>query len=209
MSQKTSWWWIRHAPAINPSRTVYGQRDVPSDTDDPSTYDALARFLPPDAVLITSHLQRTTQTAAAIAAAGLALPEPRVEPDLAEQNFGDWQGQRRAEIFGAMAAPHPFWLAPASTSPPGGESFDDMIARVKPVIDKVTAELAGRDIIAVAHGGTIRAAIGLALGVSGEQALAFEIDNCSVTGLVHYGPSEFHPGGTWAVQCLNQRAAGH
>lgn len=209
MSQKTSWWWIRHAPAINPGRTIYGQGDVPANTDDPPTYAALARLLPTDAVLITSNLQRTHQTAAAIAAAGLAMPDPRIEPDLAEQNFGDWQGKRREEIFDSMDAGHPFWLASATTCPPGGESFADVVARVRPVIDTVTAELGGRDIIAVAHGGTIRAAIGLALGLTPERALAFEIDNCSATRITHHGPSRHHPDGTWAVTHLNQRAAGY
>ncbi len=208
MSQQTNWWWIRHAPAINPAGTIYGQGDVPSDTDDPPTYAALARLLPANAVLITSHLQRTHQTAAAIAAAGLAMPEALIERDLAEQNFGDWQGKKRAEIFDAMDRHHPFWLTAATTKPPGGESFADVAARVARVINRVTESLGGKNIIAVAHGGTIRAAIGHALDLSPDRALGFEVDNCSATRITHHGPSRYHPDGTWAITHLNQRAAG-
>ena len=39
-----------------------------------------------------SDLQRTTQTAAAIVASGLELPDPIIEPAFREQCFGDWQG---------------------------------------------------------------------------------------------------------------------
>ena len=39
--------------------------------------------------------------------------------------------------------------------------------------------------IAVGHGGTIKAAVGLALGGLAEKGLAFDIDNCSVTRLDH------------------------
>ena len=39
--------------------------------------------------------------------------------------------------------------------------------------------------IVVAHGGTIKAAVGLALGGQPEKGLAFDIDNCSVTRLDH------------------------
>ena len=38
----------------------------------------------------------------------------------------------------------------------------------------------------MAHGGTIKAAIGLALGGQPDKGLAFDIDNCSVTRLDHF-----------------------
>ena len=42
---------------------------------------------------------------------------------------------------------------------------------------------AGQDVVAVAHGGTIRAAIAHALGLGPGGGLAFSIENCSVTRL--------------------------
>ena len=68
---------------------------------------------------------------------------------------------------------------------PGGESFMDLYNRVCGAIERITIEQAGKDVIAVAHGGTIKAAIGFALGGQPEKGLAFDIDNCSVTRLDH------------------------
>ena len=59
------------------------------------------------------------------------------------------------------------------------------MARSKAVIERLTAAHAGGDIIAVAHGGTIRAAIALALGLGPEQGMAVTIDNLSLTRLDH------------------------
>jgi len=203
MSIRTRWWWVRHAPVTVTEGRIYGNTDPPADVDDPPTYQALARFLPADSTLVTSHLQRTHQTANAIRAAGLALPDPIVETDLAEQNFGAWQGRKREDVYAELDPKHLFWLAPAHTRAPDGESFADLMIRAGSVIERLTAAHAGRDIVAVGHGGTIRAAIGHALRLDPEVALACQIDNCSVTRLDHFGPTASHPEGAWAVFHIN------
>lgn len=205
MTTATRWWWVRHAPVHSDGR-IYGQSDALADTADEEVFAALARLLPTDAALVTSHLQRTTQTADAIAAAGLALPDAIVEPDLAEQSFGDWQGARREEVFASLDRRHPFWLAPADHRPPNGETFGEVMERVVRVIERLTVELRGRDILAVAHGGTIRAALGHALALVPDRALGFTIDNCSVTRIDHYILPEHED--TWYVARVNQRATG-
>ena len=54
--------------------------------------------------------------------------------------------------------------------------------------------------VAVAHGGSIRAALAVALGVTPDQALAFGIENCSVTRLDHLAG----PGGAgWRAVTVN------
>src|SRR5712692_5125618 len=78
----------------------------------------------------------------------------------------------------------------------------DTSDRVRGAIERINAEHAGRDVIAVAHGGTIKAAIGLALGNQPERGLAFTIDNCSVTRLDHLASSG-HSG--WRVPMVNQQ----
>lgn len=206
MSTRTRWWWIRHAPVTSTGGRIYGNTDPLADTDDPETYAALAQILPQDALLVTSHLKRTHQTADAIRAAGLGLPEPIVEPDLAEQNFGEWQGRVRSEVYAELPMKHTFWLAPAHSRAPGGESFVELMERVRQVIDRLNTEHTGRDIVAVTHGGTIRAAVGLALGLDPEAALACQIDNCSLTRIDHFGPTESHPEGAWALFHVNHLA---
>lgn len=203
MAATTRWWWIRHAPVANPDGLIYGQTDVPCDTLDRARLRALATILPAGALLVTSHLRRARETATALAAAGLGLPEALVEADLAEQHFGAWQGRRRAEVYRELAEKHPFWLAPAATAPPGGESFTSLVRRASRAILRLTARHPGRDIIAVAHGGTIRAAIGLALTLEPDSALCFSIDNLSLTRLDHIGAAD---GGHWRVMSVNRPA---
>jgi broad specificity phosphatase PhoE len=204
----TRWWWIRHAPVTGHGGRIYGQGDVDADCADGALFAALAALMPAEAVWITSNLRRTQQTAAAIAAAGAgAAPALLVEPDLAEQHFGDWQGLTHAELQArADAAVHRFWLAPAHVVPPGGESFEQVVSRVGAVVARATARFAGRDIVAVAHGGTIRAALALALGLAPETSLAFAVDNCSLTRLDHIaGTGTGAAAAQWRVVTVNRR----
>lgn len=203
--QTTRWWWIRHAPVTVDGGRVYGQRDLPADTSNDAAFTALAGVMPTQAVWVTSHLQRTDQTARAIAAAGAAFSEPAVEPDLAEQNFGDWQGEVRAEVYARHGDPHSLWLVPPRMRAPNGESFADLCDRVAPVVARLTEAHAGRDIIAVAHGGTIRAALQLAMGLSYEKAVAFQTDNLSLTRLDHLRNDH---GEAWRVVGVNLSPVG-
>ena len=63
----TSWWWIRHAPVTSHEGRLYGNTDVPANTGDVDAFEGLAAQLPKGALWVTSHLQRTHQTAGAIA----------------------------------------------------------------------------------------------------------------------------------------------
>ena len=95
------------------------------------------------------------------------------------------QGMNRA-AFIASRPVGSHWFADINEPAPGGESFMDLYNRTTRAIDRIMTEHAGKDIIAVAHGGTIKAAVGLALGGQVEAGLAFDIDNVSVTRLDHF-----------------------
>ena len=198
----TRWWWVRHAPVREDNGCIYGQKDLGCDTSDRVVFSAVGKILPRDAVWVASNLKRTHQTADAIWAAG--FPKPATMPHeaaLAEQHLGEWQGMNRA----AFLASRPIgsaWFAPIDEPAPGGESFMDLYNRVCGVIGRINGEHAGRDVIAVAHGGTIKAAIGLALGNQPEKGLIFEIDNCSVTRLDHL-TSSGQSG--WRLPMVNQQ----
>jgi len=211
MNDVTRWWWVRHAPVPSVVGTIYGGNDVPCDVSDRASFRALAAALPADAVWLTSHLTRTHLTARAIreAARDLAppprFPDPVAEAHLGEQCFGEWQGATWDE----MEARDPdafrkFWETPARARPPGGESFADQIARVSAVIDRYTAEHAGRDIVAIAHGGTIRAAMAHSLGLPPEGGMSFTVSTLSVTCLEHVrGGLLRGRGGAWRVVRVN------
>jgi alpha-ribazole phosphatase len=204
----TRFWWVRHAPVPHGGR-IYGQLDLSCDCSETSVFAGLAGQLPRRAVWVTSDLRRTHETAAAIIRAGLpgpqAIPGPGVLAlaDLAEQNFGEWQSLTYEELSQSRNGDfHRFWHAPAHQAPPGGESFLAVAARVGRAIHRLAETYAGSDIIAVAHGGTIRAALGLALSLDPEAALAISIDNCSITRIDRIeGPGLGHG---WRVVTVNR-----
>lgn len=199
----TRWWWIRHAPVTTWKGRCYGTLDVPADVADRAAFEGLAKLLPDRARLVTSGLSRAIDTARAIHDAGRLLPDPEIVDDLREQCFGDWQGKTNEELEAEYGrALHRFWRAPADETPPNGESFATLMDRVHRAIDEVGRRHEGGDIIAVAHGGTIRAALALALGVPGETALQFATDNLSLTRLDRIEDDRL--GNSWRVVVVNQ-----
>src|SRR5256714_6162393 len=187
----TRWWWVRHAPVREDGGCIYGQNDLGCDTSDRVVFEAVGKILPRNAVWYASNLKRTHQTANAIWAAG--FPKPTAMPHVnafAEQHLGQLQGMNRAAFYASLPVGS-HWLTSVDEPAPGGESFMDLYNRVCGTIERINAEQAGRDVIVVAHGGTIRAAVGLALGGLPEKGLAFDIDNCSVTRLDHLSSANY------------------
>ncbi len=203
----TRWWWIRHAPVDNPHGIFYGRHDLPADTGDGAAAAGLAAALPADPLWVVSPLARTAQTAVAVRARmDRAGAEPTVEAALIEQSFGDWQGRPQAEVFAAPGGePHPFWRRPAHHRPPGGESFADLMERVAAAVPRLTAAHRGRDLVAVAHGGTVRAALALALDLTPEAALRVVVDTWSLTRLDFIELPGQAP--VWRVGCVNRVAS--
>ena len=204
---QTRWWWIRHAPVPDGGK-IYGQSDLDCDCTDAAIFAILARELPPNAVWVTSNLARTRQTASAILAAAAdgrhAGVAPLAIPDLAEQHLGAWQGMERKPFYAERkVGTHTLWFGPADERPPGGESFVDLYDRVRPVIERLNLEHRGRDIVAVTHGGTIKVALAVALGLVPQSALNFTIENCSLTRLDHLQPDGAP--GFWRVGAVNHR----
>lgn len=183
---------IRHAPALNAGRLA-GRRDVPADITDDVAMAALRKHMGVVDRVIASPALRCRQTAQAL----WADTEPRLDQRLWEQDFGLWEGLPFAEIPDQGALPSEQL---ALLAPPEGESFADLCARVAPALEQIAA-LPGRSAI-VAHAGTIRAALAMALGTSGGTigpALAFSIDPLSITRLIPCGTQ-------WAIGCVNQKA---
>jgi len=205
MTGVTRWWWVRHASVVGNGGRIHGQNDVPCDTSDTRAFQALAAALPAAAVWVTSPLARAVDTAQAITAAGAAARLSIVERDLAEQNFGQWQGRRWKDIEAADDPTYEaYWRNPALNAPPGGESFADLARRVAAVMGRLTADHAGADIVAVTHGGTIRGALTLALALEPGQALSIKVDNLSLTRINHVSDAmAARRGGAWRVVGVN------
>lgn len=166
--------------------------------EEAALYRWLAFRLPRPAHWVTSTLSRTRATAAAIFAAGYPEQPLEEEPDLAEQHLGEWQGITHEALTERLRhPPHPFWPHGAEEKPPGGESFSDLQARVAPVMERLVEQHQGEDVVIVAHGGSIRAALAHALGLTPHQALVFSIKNLGLTRLERHGPD-------WRVAAVNE-----
>ena len=198
----TRWWWVRHAPVRGDGGNIYGQADIDCDTGDTEVFEAVAKMLPRNAVWYASNLKRTHKTADAIWAAGFPKPPGMIkDAAFAEQHLGEWQGMNRA-AFLASRPPGSAWFADVNEPAPGGESFMDLYTRVCRAIVRINTKEAGLDIIAVGHGGVIKAAVGLALGGQPDRGLSFDIDNVSVTRLDHVAGVGLS---SWRLPMVNQQ----
>ncbi|MEM9031899.1 MAG: histidine phosphatase family protein [Pseudomonadota bacterium] len=174
-------WWIRHGPTH--ARGMVGWSDINADLSDAAAISRLRASLPHSATLVSSDLKRTIQTANA-----LCLDAVRLAPsaDLRELNFGAWELRTHDEI----EAEDPdrirsFWETPGAVTPPGGESWDTLSARVETAVQGLLAE--HDQIIAVAHFGVILSQVQRAMGWQGKEAFAQRIEPLSLT-CITYGP---------------------
>ncbi len=176
---------IRHAPALTGGR-LCGRTDVPADCSDTTRIAALRAAIGAPGRIVTSPALRCRQTAAALWPA----TTPEADPALWEQDFGVWDG---------MAAGGIPDLGPLSPDdlvrhrPPEGESFADLCARTLPALTRLAD---GGRVTIVAHAGTVRAALALALGAV-PPALAFEVAPLSLTQL------RAAPGAGWSIGAVN------
>jgi alpha-ribazole phosphatase len=200
---ETRFWLVRHALVDENARAIlYGVMDVPlcetTLLEQAPMYQALARRLPRPAVWKVTPLSRTRRTAEAIFAAGYPRSEPQVEPDLIEQSLGEWQGLPHAELPERLTLPkHAFWPLSGDERPPGGETMNDVIARVGAALERLSVEYRGQDVVIVSHGGAIRAAVAHCLRIGPDNALHLSVQNLSLTRL------ERHEDG-WRVVCVNE-----
>ncbi|WP_378733521.1 acid phosphatase [Nocardia brasiliensis] len=102
-----------------------------------------------DPLVLTSPRQRAVRTAALA-----GLTDTTVDDDLAEWDYGDYEGLTTPEIRESA----PGWTI-WTGAVPGGESADAVLARADRVLASVETQLPERDIVLVGHGHLSRALI--------------------------------------------------
>jgi broad specificity phosphatase PhoE len=130
----------------------------------------------------SSPLRRAFETAEVVAARhGL---EPLPVEALREVDVGSWQGLTRLEIEARFPEQFQRWLA-YEQGWEDGETYDEMGTRVVPALLELAARHRGERILALTHGGPIRAAIAAANGISHAEARRREpvVGNCVVVEL--------------------------
>lgn len=184
-------YWVRHAPTH--ASSFVGHRDLPADLSDTSQIARLDALLPQNALVVSSDLSRSIETASAIQGTRSRLAH---RAGLREFDFGDWDGLNYADV--AQKWPdlsRQYWEDPGDVAPPNGESWNSAAARVTADIETVVAQNPRQDIIAVAHFGAILTQVQTAAKITPYRALSHRIDNYSVTEI------QVRP--TWGVARIN------
>lgn len=168
---------VRHGPTH--AHGMVGWSDLPADLSDVGLINRVSMLLPWDAVVISSDLSRCVTTAEALANGRTLLPP---DPALREIHFGNWELRKHSDISETdPELSRAFWSEPGDTCPPGGESWNQMRARVDPAIDALIDAHRGGDIIVVGHFGMILGQVQRARGITPHKALGQKIENLSVT----------------------------
>lgn len=131
--------------------------------------------------LITSPLQRTLQTAAPIAARTALLP--KVEDDIAEFSFGDFEGWSEREALSAHPHLRPLLRGEAhpDESWPNGESGTTFLARVFAGIGRIVADHPDSRVVVVTHGGVIGSFVARMASETATSFFPYLVGNCSIS----------------------------
>uniref|UniRef100_B0T5Z8 Phosphoglycerate mutase n=1 Tax=Caulobacter sp. (strain K31) TaxID=366602 RepID=B0T5Z8_CAUSK len=120
--------------------------------------------------IVASPLGRTRATAAAISAR-LGVPV-EIDERLVEIDVGDWSGRLRDDV--AREHPELFKTPEWFFAGPGGETYEDMMARLSDWLAAQAAE-SERRLIVVSHGVAGRFLRGAYLGLSRPDLLALDV----------------------------------
>lgn len=153
------WYLVRHGETEwNTANRAQGHADVPLSNTGRAQAIALARVMASTRLdaAFTSDLSRATETARMLLNGNTLVPV--ATPDLRETSFGRWEGFTFADaekddpaLFARMVNADP------SFAPPGGESFEQLAARVQAFAERTRAAHPEGAVLIVAHGGSLRA----------------------------------------------------
>jgi broad specificity phosphatase PhoE len=123
------------------------------------------------AVIVTSPLGRAKETAEI--ATEWSAQNFEIDAAWREMDFGDWDGRAKQELAAdeRFAA---FYRSPEANPPPNGETADELRARVKAALERIAAR-SESPVLVVAHGGTIRMALAILLGLPLDRLWAIRI----------------------------------
>ncbi len=172
---------VRHGrtPA-NAAGQLLGRLDPGLDDVGRAQAAAIASAVPTDARVISSPLRRCRETAAAIG------DDVEIDERLIEIAYGELEG---VPVRDVPAETWRAWRSDSGWAPPGGESHDQLAARVWSLLDEHAAAAADHDIVLVSHVSPIKAALAWALGVGIEVAWRSFVAQASILRIATSGPA--------------------
>ena len=179
---------VRHAQtAWNRENRIQGGSDLPLNPLGERQAERLAGLFASCHLrgIFTSHLQRSRQTAAAIASGNGHGVSPLIETDLAEMHLGSWEGLTPAEVDAQYTGAYQQWRTqPSSVRIPGAEPLEAFRARARRALDKVVEGAKDGDAVVVSHGGVIATLLADLLRADYDALLRrLRLDNAGVTAL--------------------------
>lgn len=173
---------VRHGETDwNRERRFQGHADVPLNDEGRAQVHALAGRLAGEsfAAAYTSPLQRAAESAEILAAALCVGVYP--SEALREVDVGSWSGLTVAEVEARYPEGFARWVDWRCAGWDDGEPYEDFSRRVLGGLREIAVRHSGEAVLAVTHGGPIRAALAVAQGLSldavrGQAAL---LENCA------------------------------
>ncbi len=145
--------------------------------------------------IVSSPLLRARQTAEIVAQV-LGLPVTE-DADLAETDFGQWEGLSLAEVRQQFPVELDEWFASTDVAPPGGESFATTTQRVRRARDRLLRDHAARTIVVVSHVTPIKTLLRSALDAPAHSLYRMQLD---LTGISEI---DWYPDGVAVVKRMN------
>jgi probable phosphoglycerate mutase len=173
---------LRHGQTTaNAGGLLQGHMDLPLDSTGVEQARLCGEYLRaqyPGAVVVSSPLLRAQQTAHAIGSSVVT------NDNFIELDYGQWDGIAMSEVDQAQWSQ---WRNDPSFRPPGGESLQELDARVRPALDELCEMASTGHVIVVSHVSPIKSAITWALNVGPEATWRCHLDRASVTR-IQVGP---------------------
>ncbi|HVB44544.1 MAG TPA: histidine phosphatase family protein [Streptosporangiaceae bacterium] len=158
-----------------------GRTDVPLTADGEREAAALAGQMAARSITaaFTSPARRAARTAELA-----GLPAAKPDPDLAEWDYGGYEGRTTAEI----RAERPGWYLWRDGVIPGGpghpgETVEQVGARADRVLDRVRPLLTGGDVVLIAHAHLLRILTACWLRLAPAQGRLFRLDTGTLSSL--------------------------
>ena len=190
MGEKTRIFLARHGETEWNSRDlVQGQTDVSlSETGEKQATKLADRLADaPLDYVYCSGLSRSRRTAELVGAPHDL--EPIVEPALAEQDFGEWDGDTLSELYGMLDRTGTDWT---DWAPENGESWTEFSQRVRTALERIVTSHRGECLFVCAHGGVNKVVLTHALFSDTSRRSDVEQGTACLNELTYTGTYDVH-----------------
>jgi len=172
---------VRHGETVWNADAVYrGRSEIPLGETGKRQAHLTGRSLAGEGVtaLMSSPLVRARETAEAIA--GVTGVAVEIDNDLTDLDCGEWEGLTDAQVKERYPDVRRVWLAtPHLVRLPGGETLDEVSARVVPVLERVLS--APGTVVLVSHRVVHKVAICALLGLDNSHFWDVRLDVAGIT----------------------------